>query len=144
MTVSLRPVAKSDLMKIFEWRNAPEVRRMMFDASPLDAERHKDYWRKRLADKNDLSRIILADGKEVGVAKLDKKKEGYEVDIFIDPAMQGKGIGSGALKLLINESKTKGIRRVFAKVRPENEASRKMFLKDGFVLGYEYFERDIL
>jgi len=142
MEVSLRPVAEKDIRKIFDWRNHPDVRKMMFNDRLLTIQEHEAFWKKRLASKPMLVWMVVADGKDAGVARLDKKEDSYEVDILVDPSMQGKGIGTASLELLVKKAKESGAMKLSARVKPENDASKGIFKRNGFVEKYSYYERD--
>lgn len=144
MDISLRPISKNDIDMLYSWRNHPQVRKMMFNNKPISIEEHRAFWNKLLAEKTALSFIILYENEPVGMVRLDKKEEFYEVDIFVAPFAQGKGIGSEALGLVINEAKQNGIRKLGARIKKENAASHKAFLNNGFTEKYVYYEREIL
>lgn len=142
--VSLRSVSKEDIKKIYEWRNNPRIRQKMFDTSKLNFDNHILYWNKRLADKNVFSYIIVSGSHDVGLAKLDFFDGYYEVDIFISPDSQGMGIGTKAIKLLIKLAKKKMIKKLVARVKPSNEASKKIFEKCGFKRKYIFYELEVI
>jgi RimJ/RimL family protein N-acetyltransferase len=144
MDVSLRPVKKKDIETIYSWRNRPEIREMMFDSRPISLEDHRAFWKKVLDDKTAMSFIITYGKEPVGVVRLEKNGNLYEVDIFLDPSAQGKGIGSEALRLAVEAAKGMGIRKLVAKIKKGNAASHKAFLKNNFKERYLYYERDVL
>lgn len=144
MDVSLRPVTKNDIDIIYSWRNHPEVRKMMFNSKPISLEEHRAFWGRLLDDKSALSFIILYGGEPVGVVRLERREEYHEVDVFVAPSAQGKGVGSEALGLVVNAAKENGIKKLGARIRNENAASHKAFLNNGFKEKYVYYERDIL
>ena len=60
-----------------------------------------------------------------------------EVTIYVDGAFAGKGIGTALLKHLINESEKAGIWTLYASIFPENTASIRLHLTNGFrEIGY--------
>lgn len=56
-----------------------------------------------------------------------------EITYFILPEFTGRGLGSQALDLLIQEAGQRGIKRVLASISSLNEQSLKFHLKNGFV-----------
>jgi L-amino acid N-acyltransferase YncA len=60
-----------------------------------------------------------------------------EVTIYVDAAFAGKGIGTALIKHLIAESEKAGIWTLYASIFPENAASIRLHLNNGFrEIGY--------
>jgi L-amino acid N-acyltransferase YncA len=60
-----------------------------------------------------------------------------EVTIYIHKASAGKGIGTALMKHLIEESETAGIWTLYASIFPENTASIRLHISNGFrEIGY--------
>lgn len=55
-----------------------------------------------------------------------------EVSIYVDPEFKGMGIGDQLMKQLIAESERNGIWTLQSGIFPENSASIKLHLKNGF------------
>jgi L-amino acid N-acyltransferase YncA len=55
-----------------------------------------------------------------------------EVTIYIEGAVSGKGIGTVLLKHLISESEKAGIWTLYASIFPENVASIRLHVRQGF------------
>ncbi|MFH2106797.1 MAG: GNAT family N-acetyltransferase [Candidatus Micrarchaeota archaeon] len=141
--ISLRRVVAEDIRMIFEWRNHPLIRSRMFDSSELKLENHVAYWQKKLADPYFYSFIISSGGQEVGFAKLEKMEDGYDVGIFINPSKQKKGMGTEAISAIIAEARKIGIKKLIARIKPDNVASQKIFEKNKFVAVYQQYELDL-
>ena len=143
MGVMLRKVKMEDIALIYDWRNDPAVRKMMFNTSELPLEKHKSFWSKKIKSEDDFSFIVEYEGIPAGIARLDKKemdgKEGYEVDILIAPEYQNRGLGSLALQELRKIIKEKNLKNVFSRVKVNNEASRKIFEKNRFKESYTIY-----
>lgn len=133
MDISLRPVTKNDIGQIYEWRNHPSIRNWCFVTKEIDFGEHTKYWHSRLKEKGRFSFMVTCDGKNVGLIRLDKGRGSYEVDILISPESQGRGLGSSALQKTKEIAKNFGIRKLSAKIKPDNVASKKVFEKNGFV-----------
>ena len=77
--------------------------------------------------------VLNADGVEVGYVRFDGEGEA-EVSVSIDPAFRAQGLGAAGIKagceLLLEAGSAT---RVVAYIKLGNEASRKAFLKAGFV-----------
>ncbi|MBI2075736.1 MAG: GNAT family N-acetyltransferase [Candidatus Aenigmarchaeota archaeon] len=141
--MKLRRVRKGDIKDIFMWRNSPEIRSAMFVSELITWESHVSFWNKRFSDKKNLSFIIEFKDEAVGVVRLDKRGNFHEIDIFVKPEAHGKGVGTEAIKYVIDKAKTYRIKKLVAKVRPENIASKKMFEKNNFKAKYLYYEREL-
>jgi RimJ/RimL family protein N-acetyltransferase len=115
----------------------------MFDSSELKLENHMAYWKKKLADSQFHSFIISSDNQEIGFAKLEIFEKGYDVGIFINPEKQKKGMGTEAIGAIVLEARKIGIRKLFARIKPDNVASQKIFEKNYFVLIGQHYELDL-
>jgi len=59
-----------------------------------------------------------------------------EVSIYIDPDHRGKGVGHALLRALIEASEQRGFWTLVSGIFPENQASVRLHLKNGFrILG---------
>ena len=56
-----------------------------------------------------------------------------EVGYSIDPQYRRQGYGTAALQILLGIARGEGVRVVRATIGPENEVSRGMVVKEGFV-----------
>ncbi|MCX6772671.1 MAG: GNAT family N-acetyltransferase, partial [Candidatus Micrarchaeota archaeon] len=91
--------------------------------------------------------IIVADGKDAGLLRLDpyesdgeSEKGAHEVHILVAPTMQGKGIGLAAIATAKQEAKKLGMKKLVARVKEGNKASQAIFQKNGFSGGPALFE----
>ena len=99
------------------------------------------YWIKKFHPH--LLWVALENNKVIGWAGLQpvSVREVYqgvvEVTIYIDNVSAGKGIGSSLMKHLISESEKAGIWMLYASIFPENIASIRLHLSNGFrEIGY--------
>ena len=72
--------------------------------------------------------IIIHEDKKIGMVSLTFENE---VGIWIKKGIQGRGIGSCALKMLIEKNHNL---RYLANINPKNKESIKFFKKNGFKL----------
>ena len=143
MKITIRPVKKEDLKKILEWRNEPEVRKSMFNTGTITEEEHEKYWERFLNDEKKFAYIIEKEGRSVGVIKLEIRTEKAEVNILVAPEFQGKGIGKTALKLIEEKAKEFKVPVLMSRIKPENEASIKIFEKNNFKIKHHYLEKKL-
>ena len=78
--------------------------------------------------------IIMQNNEKVGSIYLSKQNE---IGLFLKNNVQGKNIGTKALKLLIMKTPKK---RILANISPKNKKSIKFFEKNGFKLIQYTFE----
>lgn len=139
----LRKAAKEDVVSIFHLRNHPLVRINSFSTDELTFVDHQFWFYQSL--KNIDRQILVAKNlynKLIGVVRFDFFQHYAEVSIYIDPEEHGKGYGFKVLnKALQWISKNSRCQYVIAKVKPENIASHKLFLKAGFVEKQTHYEK---
>ena len=105
-------------------------------------EDNAQWWINMIADKdekNGIYRAIIVDGNIVGMVSLEKKSDVYEKDADISYMLMteywGKGITTEAVQQVCEEAFEKlDILRITGSVFGENEASKKVLAKAGFVL----------
>jgi UDP-2,4-diacetamido-2,4,6-trideoxy-beta-L-altropyranose hydrolase len=132
----IRKAKKVDITFLFNLRNDAAVRESAFNSKPIDKETHKQWFNKKLLDKNAIIFIAENNGLKVGQIRfdIDKIKCKAEVDIAIAPKYRAKGYG---VKLLTSGckfifKKTSKCKKIVAYIKPENEISIRIFSKAGF------------
>ena len=144
MKLNLRPVEKKDYEKIIEWRNDPDVRINSLTQHIIPIDEHIKYWNDFLKNETNFAFIVVYDDKDIGVLKLKNvNKTTYEIDIFISKYSRNKGLGPQILEIAKEISIQKGIKKLIAKIKYDNEASKKAFEKVGFLPKLIYYEVDI-
>jgi len=143
--ITLRRAELRDCRTIFNWRNHPEVRRHFFDPRRLSYEEHEKWFKSSLEKKDRFIFLAYRGDHAVGVLRfdiLDEMPGTAEVDIYVAPDYQGRGLG----KSILHEGerwvkKSGNIQKLVAKVKDENEASLRMFRACGFSVKYVLFEK---
>ena len=132
----LRAVDQDDAELLWQWRNDPTVRAAAFDSAAIDWETHIRWFESRLADPD--CRIFLAldeAGEEVGQVRFEKEMEEAEIHLSVATGQRGRGWGTHLIRLATEEySRSEGVTRVRAFVRPENVGSLKAFEAAGYEL----------
>jgi len=118
----------------FNWANDPVVRKNAFNSNTISWRGHQEWYRHRLHDKNCYMYVIENDGIEIGQVRFDIVNSNAEISYSVDDKFRGKGIGKELLILAINELKNEcsDISEINAKVKKQNIASNKIFMKLGF------------
>ena len=126
-----RTVRKGDIWDIYEISNDPTVRRYSLSQKPISKEEHLNWFKK--VDKS-LFFVLELNGKVIGQIRFQKiGNNTFEVSISLHSNYRGKGLG----KLLLRKGISELLKRfpkakILAKIREENEVSKKLFTGFGF------------
>ena len=75
----------------------------------------------------------LVEQSSIGMIRFDCRPDGWEVSINVNPAERGKGLGGALLQNGISHFKAlHPAAKLTATVRPDTEASRRIFTACGF------------
>lgn len=142
MNVYLRDVTEDDKDLLFKWANDEEVRKQSFSSGRITYEEHSAWFDKIMHNEQILQWILLADEQPVGQIRLTLTGGNAEVGYSICAEKRGKGFGKIILSLAAQRVKDEfpDIKRITARVKPDNEASLKAFEKNGYKSRYEYLE----
>ena len=139
--VYLRNATEDDRDLLFYWANDPVVRNCSFNQDPIPFESHIK-WFDRLMKESSEKQFILMDGDvAVGQVRLNIIDDEAEIGYSIASEVRGCGYGSSIIRLITELVKEQfpQISKLIAKVKPENEASIKIFEKQGFSINYYCF-----
>lgn len=130
--VTLRPATAADCDLIYAWQRLPGTRRYARNPDVPEYQEHQRWFAERLSDPGCVFHIVEYAGRSVGVVRLDLAEEPstYEVSIFIDPAVQRRGVASAALACIRRVMRSAVL---MAYVQPDNTASRRLFERAGYV-----------
>lgn len=145
MEIKLRDVREDDVEVVYRWTQDPETRKNAPDPKGFSFESHKKWFQKKLNDKNAYIFIGQLNNLPVGQIRFEVIKENkLSLSIMIDQNYRGKGIGTELVNNGIRHLKNK-IKNfnIIAKVRTFNEASTKIFKKNGFGLKNEVTENGV-
>lgn len=134
--MKIRNVKKKDMMFLFDLRNDIAVRQSAFNTEPVDLETHRQWFNKKMTDKDTVILIAEDNGNKIGQIRFDinRKADVAEVDIAIIPVCRGKGSGVNLLKMGCKYAfKKLHIKKIVAHIKLENEISVKTFSKVGFL-----------
>ena len=123
--ISLKKVKYSDKQFLYDLLLERDKKSHIFHKKMPIMEEHEEF----VKSKPYLNWYIINFGiKKIGSISLTLE---HEIGIWIKKDMQGKGIGSKVLKLLIKENPNL---RYLANINPKNKESIKFFKKNGFKL----------
>lgn len=130
--VKLRPVMKQDAKTIFEWQIHPNTRKYARINRAPEWDEHCQWLDATLEDPRKSPYIIDYLGSAAGLLRLDQmdNENEFEISILISPEYYGRNIASTALALA-RKLKSEGVFK--AEIHPDNLASRKLFLNQGYV-----------
>lgn len=127
--IRITPLRYDDLELVMAWRSNPEIYRYFRQqVGPLRWDDHLTWYETRADDRFDF--IIHFDGRRVGGVSIDSDDF---VGIYLgDVSARGEGIAFAALTWLCERFVSRTPLK--AEIHRENEASRRLFEKCGFVL----------
>lgn len=134
-SLTLRPVALDDADRLRAWRNDPGTRAASFDSTPVEDEQHRR-WLAAVIQDATRSHHVATDrhGRPIGTVRFDEVAGGRaDIGITVAPERRGEGwaaplIDAGCRQL----ARAHGIVDVLARVKTENQASRRSFLAADF------------
>lgn len=134
--LTFRRAAPENGRDLFNWRNAPEVRRQSRQSGELTYEAHLRWLSDVLNDPARVLLIAYAESAPVGVIRFDSETGGArsEISIYLVPEKMNAGWGTPLLLAAVRWcwSQT-AVQSIIAVVLPGNQASRSMFERVGFV-----------
>ena len=113
MKIRIREATKNDWKFILKLRNQESSRLSFFNTSTVDWDTHVSYMTKLTNNPTDHHWIIIFDDKDVGYIKIVNTELGSNL---LD-GYRRKGIGTAAYKLVFEEAKKLGFKKLNAEVK---------------------------
>ena len=134
-TIRIRPADSRDSGQLWEWRNDPLVLASAFDSQPIAYEQHVQWFRGKMQQDDCQIYIAINDQNHpLGQVRFDLADNRALIDVAVDPAMRGKGIGWQLIRLgsqrILHQSSALG---VDAYIKEQNTASCKAFERAGYI-----------
>jgi RimJ/RimL family protein N-acetyltransferase len=125
--MKLRAATEDDCLDLWRWRNDPVTRAMSRTADEVELAAHTAWCRGAL--RNPKITLLIGETSEgkVGMVRFDHGPE-PEVSINLNPDFRGKGLSHALLDQAL--AQVGGV--VFAEIKDENAASRRLFERAGF------------
>jgi UDP-2,4-diacetamido-2,4,6-trideoxy-beta-L-altropyranose hydrolase len=136
--LNLRSARESDCGLLFEWAGDPVTRAASFHSAPIAWEEHTRWFAERLQDPHAVIYIgENAGGEPVGLVRFQIKDDSAVLSVNVAPAFRGEGWGRELIlfatrALLRTLARAGSVRRIDAFVKPENQASVRLFEASGF------------
>ena len=133
--IHLRPVQAIDERLIWEWVNDPLMLRHAFQTNePIPWENHRRWFAETLAGNKRTQYIAqTATHAPVGQIRFEPNEGEPVVSVYLAAKFRGQGLAAEVIRLGTERfCREKAARRVVAWIKPENEASRRAFLKAGY------------
>lgn len=133
--LQIRRGSSRDARLIFQWRNHSSIRSKSSNSRKISWSEHRQWLNRYLRSKNHHLLIGMIGTRSVGVVRLDETSDSIvEVSIYLDPGLQGLGLGT---QLLASAEdfylERKGVEKQFvARVLAGNRASKALFSGAGY------------
>lgn len=144
--VKLRKATLDDMDILYLWVNDPVVRNNSFNVESVSYKNHQK-WFKRIMNDNAVYQFILIDDKTpVGQIRLNVDGDEAEIGYSIAREYRGKGFGRAILQLIVDEVRTNlpNIKKLVAKVKPDNTVSNSLFKSEGYNMKYSCYILDVI
>jgi aminoglycoside 6'-N-acetyltransferase len=131
-SVTLRPAERSDIPELVRIRQTPEVHRHWRGGDDMAAEVEKDF-----DEPDSVAYVIELENHVVGWIQYEAEEEPdyrhASLDIYVDPSVHGRGVGSDALRTLArNLIVEHGHHRLAIDPAADNAAAIRCYSKVGF------------
>jgi len=137
--VSLRQVTKKDWDFILKIRNAPEFRDRFYDQHKITKKEHYQYLQKQKTNPDFVNWVICYGKDDVGYVRILNS----DISIMISKKLNSMGIGTKALRLLEEEAKKLGIKKLVGRMMVYNKSSQKIFVKNKYKLLMYWYEKQL-
>lgn len=128
----VRSVNDGDRDMVLTWANDPGTRANSFQSDVIQPEEHARWWAAKAHDPGAHLAIVEADG-PLGFVWFSVRGEAATISVNMAPSRRGQGWGAAVIRAgcdwLFGRREA---REILAWVRPENQASRAVFLDAGF------------
>lgn len=134
----LRPMVRSDLELVLEWRNSDRVRSSMLTHQKIPMDKHIAWFEAQSQDDTSVQLIFEANKEPVGVmsiSKIDRESGICTWGFYLGKSDLPRGLGTQlGLSGIHYTFEVLGMRKLFAEVIAFNEASIRLHQKLGFII----------
>ena len=132
--VELRRAGWRDSHAVWRWNNSAAARAVSRRTGSIPIAAHQEWYSERLCAPGHYMWIATADGRDVGVVRIDARGDGAgTVSMVIDHTARGRGIGQQALNIACQrlEALLPGV-VLEAWILSKNTGSERCFQRCGF------------
>jgi aminoglycoside 6'-N-acetyltransferase len=131
-SVTLRPADRADIPELVRIRQTPEVHRHWRGGDDMVAEVEKDF-----DEPDSIAHVIELENRVVGWIQYEAEDEPdyrhASLDIYVDPSVHGRGVGTDALRTLARHLiADHGHHRLVIDPAVDNPAAIRSYSKVGF------------
>lgn len=131
--VSVRPATKDDALVAWQWRNDAGTRRASLQSEPVSWPDHLLWFSQVLGDPHRVLLVAESGGERVAIVRLDEVEDGvWEVSVNVSPHARGRGYGLAVVTAAIGRFADEPKVHLLARVRQDNDRSRRLFQELGF------------
>lgn len=138
--VTFKKATEEDVITVFNWSNDPEVRKNSFQSNPILLQDHKDWYSKKIKDKNAYFLIALIKEEPAGIVRYEIGLDKATIGILVDKKFRGQKMASTILiksaELYFSNHKLP----IFAYIKKDNLPSVKSFQR----AGYKYYNEEVI
>lgn len=138
--ITFRKATVEDMMMIYDWSSDPLVRQNSYNAEPINLERHKEWFFKKIKEKNTLFLIAIFDEQPAGIVRYEIGKDHCTIGILIAENFRGKRLSPSFLSESAKYYFKQNHLPIFAYIKEENKASINAFIS----AGYSYYKKEII
>ena len=151
MKLYLRKATENDVDLLFKWATDEIIRKNLFFPEKILYEDHLVWFDKLLKDSNQIQFVLEQNNEDkvnlIGQIhiSLEENSTQAEIGYSVDSSYRGMGYGKQMLRMAVAELQQDypNIRRLIAKVEPNNVSSYKAFIDTGFEEGFESLELNL-
>ena len=133
-TVNFPDMNDKEKRMVLEWRNHPDVRRWMFNDSPIPYQEHLRFIESLEKYRESVYMLVKEKKRPIGVidlTKIDRKEGSAHIGIYGNPFLHGKG--SLLMATLIRHAYDKlSLKKLIAEVFVENDRALRLYSRYGF------------
>jgi UDP-2,4-diacetamido-2,4,6-trideoxy-beta-L-altropyranose hydrolase len=130
----LRLARESDCRLLFEWAQDPAARAASFHSAAIFWDEHVRWFGERLQDRDSVLYIgENAAGVPLGLVRFQIKGDEAVLSVNVAPGFRGEGWGRELIRFSTRSLvRTHSVRRIKAFVKPDNQASVRLFEASAF------------
>ena len=142
--IALRPAREEDARLLHGWANDPDgLKNRLRTSEAIPWDTHLAWLRRLLAAPDAILYIAERDGRPLGQVRAERKGDGVEISLHVDPSARRAGVGLAMLDAIAEHCAARWPDLpLIARIKPDNTPSRRLFARAGY--GHVVVARDHL